>query len=62
MNKKQKPIQSGEACELLGIARNTLYKLVDRNKIEFFITPGGHYRFNVKNINKIIKGRCNKKK
>jgi excisionase family DNA binding protein len=46
----------GQARELLGVSRNTLYRLVNRQQIPGAMKLGGQWRFNRKILSDFITG------
>ena len=47
-------ISVGQASIRLGISKQTVRKWIDEGKLKAFITPGGHRRVFVQEINKVF--------
>lgn len=54
---KQASLGIGEASRMLGVSEVTLRNWTNKGRIRFFITPGGHRRYQMETLAKFVAGR-----
>ena len=55
VSNRQPLVSIGEASQMLGVSEVTLRQWTDDRKVKSFITPGGHRRYSVDALERLIK-------
>lgn len=55
--KKENMLKTGEASDYLGVSKSTMNNWVKQDSLTYNSTPGGHYLFSIKELNKFADER-----